>query len=67
MDFEEVKTLYEQGKLEPDALFSIIEELQEENRELQERISDLETSIQEDYTPKNIDPYEEYGISRDDF
>lgn len=38
-----------------------------EFRSLLEEKENLERTIKEDYTPKSIDPYDEYGISRDDF
>ena len=39
-----------------DAIYSLLEEKQE-----------LERKLEEEYEPKKIDPYEEYGISESDF
>lgn len=39
-----------------DAIYSLLEEKQ-----------DLERKLEEEYEPKKIDPYEEYGISESDF
>ena len=48
-------------------ILSKLEELYMENIQLQEHVSDLENSINEDFTPKQIDPYDEYGMSPEDF
>lgn len=36
-------------------------------RSLLEEKNDLERKLEEEYEPKKIDPYEEYGISESDF
>ena len=50
-----------------DDLLSVIDELYDEVGHLEERIEDIEQDMQENYTPKKIDEYDFYGVSRNDF
>lgn len=38
-----------------------------ENKKLVEENEELERRLEEDYRPKDVDYYEEYGLSEDDF
>lgn len=38
-----------------------------ENKKLVEENEELERRLEEDYQPKDVDYYEEYGLSEDDF
>ena len=44
-----------------------VRDLIDEIYTLLEKNEELETKIEEEYEPKKIDPYEEYGISESDF
>lgn len=57
-----------EGNMIPvDNMMSLIEDLLVELHKRDERISDLESDINNYYELKNTDPYEEYGVSRNDF
>ena len=65
----ETMTDYElEGNMIPvDNMMSLIEDLLVELHKRDERISDLESDINNYYELKNTDQYEEYGVSRNDF
>ena len=44
-----------------------VRDLIDEIYTLLEKNEELETKIEEEYEPKKINPYEEYGISESDF
>lgn len=44
-----------------------VSDLIDEIYTLLEKNEELETKIEEEYEPKKIDPYEDYGISESDF
>lgn len=46
---------------------TVFEDLISEIDRLEEKNSDMQKEIEENYEPKKIDPYEEYGISEKDF
>ena len=46
-----------------DVLMEEIHELERDNENLQSEIDDMK----ENYVPREIDPYEEYGLSQSDF
>ena len=48
-------------------LLNLIDELVDEVDRLEDKYKDLEHEIEEYYTPRRIDPYEEYGVNRNDF
>lgn len=53
--------------IEANSLISLIEDLMLEISSLEDKISDLEDTIENDYELKHVDPYEEIGMSRSDF
>lgn len=57
---EELINLFDSSELQVcdlvDAIYSLLDEKKE-----------LERKLEEEYEPKKIDPYEEYGISESDF
>ena len=75
-DLEKIKKIsditgtdYElKGNLVPvDSLIYALLDMLTEYTNKQEEIEDLKQDIEDNYEPKKIDPYEEYGISRNDF
>lgn len=50
-----------------DSLMSAIEDLLVEIHNLQEKVTDLENDIENNYKLKNINPYDEYGVNERDF
>ena len=50
-----------------DSINDIIEDLLYEIDRLQEKISDMEQDIEENYEAKKFNPYTEYGVSEKDF
>lgn len=46
-----------------DVLMEEIHELERDNEDLQSEIDDMK----EEYVPRQVDPYEEYGLSQSDF
>lgn len=56
------------GKTIPVAnLMSAVEDLLVELHKKEEDISNLQNEIENNYEEKNINPYEEYGVSEKDF
>lgn len=75
-DLEKIKKIsditgtdYElKGNLVPvDSLIYALLDMLAEYTNKQEEIEDLKQDIEDNYEPKKIDPYEEYGISINDF
>lgn len=75
-DLEKIKKIsditgtdYElKGNLVPvDSLIYALLDMLTEYTNKQEEIEDLKQDIEDNYEPKKIDPYEECGISRNDF
>lgn len=75
-DLEKIKKIsditgtdYElKGNLVPvDSLIYALLDMLTEYTNKQEEIEDLKQDIEDNYEPKKIDPYEEYGISMNDF
>ena len=56
-----------EGYIDSEGLLSMIEDLIVEYNHKQEEIEDIKQDIEDNYTPRRIDPYEEYGVSRNDF
>lgn len=50
-----------------ESMFNMIEDLLCELHRNDEKIKDMEQDIENNYEVKNINPYEEYGISEKDF
>lgn len=50
-----------------ESMMAAIEDLLIEIDRLEETKKDIEQDIENNYELKNIDPYEEYGISEEDF
>lgn len=50
-----------------DNLIDLVEDLNDTIKELKNNNSDLEYSIENYYKPLNEDPYDEVGMSRNDF
>lgn len=50
-----------------DAVVNMLEDLLSEYHHKEEELEDLEQDIEDNYQPRKIDPYEEYGVSRNDF
>ena len=48
-------------------IINIIEDLLCEIHNMEEKIKDMEQDIENNYELKNVNPYEEYGISERDF
>lgn len=48
-------------------LIAKIEELDDDLSNTEEKLEDLKQDLEDNYEPKKIDPYEEYGVSRYDF
>ena len=46
-----------------DVLMEEVYELERDNEDLQSEIDNMK----EDYVPRQVDPYEEYGLSQSDF
>ena len=46
-----------------DVLMEEVYELERDNEDLQSEIDDMK----EEYVPRQVDPYEEYGLSQSDF
>lgn len=55
------------GYLPVESLNDIIDDLILEVHRLEEKIEDMQQDIENNYELKNINPYEEYGISERDF
>lgn len=56
------------GKLVPiDSLIYALKDMLYEYHKKEEELDDLKEDIENNYEPKKIDPYEEYGVSRNDF
>jgi hypothetical protein len=45
----------------------MLEDLLAEYHRKEEQLEDLKEDLENNYEPKKIDPYEEYGLSRNDF
>lgn len=56
-----------EGYIEEDSILSMLDDLMAELHNKEEELQDLKQDIEDNYQPKKIDPYEEYGISRNDF
>lgn len=50
-----------------EAVNNMLEDMLVEYNRKVEEINDLKQDIEDNYEPKKIDPYEEYGISINDF
>lgn len=50
-----------------ESMMCIVEDLLLEIVHLKECIEDMEQDIENNYELKNFDPYDEYGVSRNDF
>lgn len=75
-DLEKIKEISEvtgvdyelKGNLVPvDSLIYALKDMLYEYHNKQEEIDDLKQEIEDNYEPRRIDPYEEYGVSRKDF
>ena len=75
-DLEKIKEISEvtgvdyelKGNLVPvDSLIYALKDMLYEYHNKQEEIDDLKQEIEDNYQPRKIDPYEEYGVSRNDF
>lgn len=53
--------------IEVDALKSIIEDLLVEYDNLKEKFDDYKNEVENDYELKKFDPYDFYGVSKEDF
>ena len=56
-----------EGYIDSEGLLSMIEDLIVEYNHKQEELEDIKQDIEDNYTPRRIDPYEEYGVSKNDF
>lgn len=56
-----------EGQIDSDGLLSMIEDLIVEYHRKEEQLEDLKQDLEDNYVPRRIDPYEEYGVSRNDF
>ena len=65
----ETDTDYEikNGRISTDYLFEAIQQLLWKIEDLEEEIETMQEDILENYELKHVDPYEEIGISRNDF
>ena len=75
-DLEKIKEISEvtgvdyelKGNLVPvDSLIYALKDMLYEYHNKQEELKDLHQDIEDNYQPRKIDPYEEYGVSRNDF
>ena len=75
-DLEKIKEISEvtgvdyelKGNLVPvDSLIYALKDMLYEYHNKEEELEDLHQDIEDNYEPKKIDPYEEYGVSRNDF
>lgn len=75
-DLEKIKEISEvtgvdyelKGNLVPvDSLIYALKDMLYEYHNKEEELEDLHQDIEDNYEPKKIDPYEEYGVSRHDF
>lgn len=55
------------GYIDSEGLLSMVEDLIVEYHHKEEELEDLKQDIEDNYEPRKIDPYEEYGVSRYDF
>lgn len=55
------------GYIDNEGLLEMIEDLLVEYHHKEEELEDLKRDIEDNYEPRKIDPYEEYGVSRYDF
>lgn len=55
------------GMLEADSVEPMLNDLLCEIHHLEDKIKSLENDIENNYELKNINPYEEYGVSEKDF
>lgn len=62
-----LKKFEETDYIEIDDLLNIIDALNDELDEANDKISDLEYDIENNYTLNSVDYYDEYGVSRGDF
>ena len=56
-----------EGYIDSEGLLSMIEDLTVEYHRKEEEIEELKQDIEDNYEPKKIDPYDYYGVSRNDF
>lgn len=57
-----------EGNLVPvDSLIYALKDMLFEYHNKEEELEELHQDIEDNYEPRKIDPYEEYGISRNDF
>ena len=56
-----------EGYIDSEGLLSMIEDLIVEYHRKEEEIEELKQDIEDNYEPKKIDPYDYYGVSRNDF
>lgn len=75
-DLEKIKEISEvtgvdyelKGNLVPvDSLIYALKDMLYEYHNKQEELKDLHQDIEDNYQPRKIDPYEENGVSRNDF
>jgi len=56
------------GNLVPvDSLIYALKDMLYEYHNILEELEDLKEDVEENYKPKDIDPYDYYGVSRKDF
>ena len=56
------------GKFVPvDSLLALLSDLLCEYHHKVEELENLQSDLNEHYTPKHVDEYEEYGVSQNDF
>ena len=63
----DIKEIDNEFYIKSEDLFSIMDELYDNTSYLEEKLQDLEQDIQEHYEFKKINPYEYYGVSREEF
>lgn len=56
-----------EGYIEEDSILAMLDDLMTEVHKKEEELEDLKQDLEDNYEPKKIDPYEEYGVSRYDF
>ena len=64
---QELKDKIKQLEDENEELKDKIDELEYDRSYLIDMIDEMKRDIQENYVLKNINPYDEYGLSEDDF
>lgn len=63
----DIKNFKDKELVSVEDLLGCIEDLYDENMALKEQLEDLKQDVNDNYELKNTDPYDYYGVSKEDF